>query len=352
MQTGRDMVRRMGAGLVALLATGLLLGAGVWFLEAAPSPVCAQAQQGGRVRLLTLVPLVAEPVAKVLEAGLPGLRVEAVADLAGPTRVITEAEAGRWSFDVMLWSLPGLLVLAERGLLADLPPAELNALRVPPGGRMLGNRILRVYTTVYGLGYNRQRIRSEEVPGTWDEIAQPRWSGRVVSNVGLLENSLAGLGLLLGEPWMERFARRLRDEVRITLVPNPATAIQMILRGERDLWWSGIGEILERRERFGESIEWAPVRPTYGSVIAASVLRGRAENTAARCAAMWMAGTEGKQRLERETVFMSDAADPQGILGRALAQARLKPFVENVEAARKRVALAERARAILQGRVP
>ncbi|MDR7415959.1 MAG: ABC transporter substrate-binding protein [Armatimonadota bacterium] len=352
MRTDRDAMRRMGTGLVAFLATGLLVGTGARFLQAAPSPVCPQAQQGGRVRLLTLVPLVAEPVAKVLETGLPGLRVEAVADLAGPTRVITEAEAGRWSFDVMLWSLPGLLVLAERGLLAELPPEELSALQVPAGSRMLGNRILRVYTTVYGLGYNRQRIRPEEVPKTWDEIAQPRWSGRVVGNVGLVENSIAGLGLLLGEGWMERFARRLRDEVRITVVPNPATAIQMILRGERDLWWSGIGEILERREKYREPIDWSPVRPTYGSVIAVSVLRGRAENAVARCAAMWMAGAEGKRRLERETVFMSDAADPQGILGRTLAQARLKPFVENVEAARKRVALAERVRAILQGRVP
>ncbi|MDR7438558.1 MAG: ABC transporter substrate-binding protein [Armatimonadota bacterium] len=340
-----------GLALAALLGAGLLAGGWGGNSEAAvPSP--CQEGQGERVRLLTLVPLVAEPVAKVLEAGLPGLRVEAVADLAGPTRVITEAEAGRWGFDVMLWSLPGLLVLAERGLLADLPPVELNALRVPAGGRLLGNRILRVYTTVYGLGYNRQRIRPEEVPKTWDEMIQPRWAGRVVGNVGLVENSIAGLGLLLGEAWMERFARRLRDEVRITVVPNPLTAIQMILRGERDLWWSGVGEILERRERFGEPVEWAPVRPTYGSVIAVSVLRGRVQSAVARCVAMWMAGEEGKRRLERETVFMSDAADPRGILGRALTQARLKPFVENVEAARKRVALAERVRAILQGRVP
>ncbi|MCS7173337.1 MAG: ABC transporter substrate-binding protein [Armatimonadetes bacterium] len=346
------MLRRWGIlALAALLGVGAL-GGGSGTSAATLSSPCQGVERGGRVRLLTLVPLVADPVVRVLENRLRSLRVEGVADLAGPTRVITEAEAGRWSFDLMLWSLPGLLVLAERGLLADLPPAELDALRVPAGSRMLQNRILRVYTTVYGLGYNRQRIRPEEVPRTWDEIVQPRWSGRVVGNAGLVENSIAGLGLLLGEAWMERFARRLRDEVRITVVPNPATAIQMILRGERDLWWSGIGEILERREVYGEPIDWAPVRPTYGSVIAVSVLRGRAENAAARCAAMWMAGEEGKRLLERETVFMSDAADPQGILGRALAQVRLKPFVENVEAARKRVALAERVRAILQGRVP
>ncbi len=350
MHTRRGATRRIRASLVALLGIGLLGGAQV--LNAAPPPGCQQALQGGRVRLLTLVPLVAEPVARVLESSFRGLRIEAVADLAGPTRVITEAEAGRWSYDLMLWSLPGLLVLAERELLAQLPPTELAAFQVRPGSRMLGNRILRVYTTVYALGYHQQRIRPEEVPKTWDELTQPRWAGRVVGNVGLVENSVAGLGLLLGEAWMERFARRLRDEVRLTLVPNPATAIQMILRGERDLWWSGIGEILERRERFGEPIAWAPVRPTYGSVIAVSVLRGRADNVAGRCVAMWMAGGEGKRRLERETVFMSDASEPGGILSQALAQARLKAFVENVEAARKRVALAERVRAILQGRVP
>ena len=59
-------------------------------------------------------------VVKAFAERFPGIAVKATADLQYPTRLITEARAGRHSADVLSHSLGGLMEMQKRDLLAGM----------------------------------------------------------------------------------------------------------------------------------------------------------------------------------------------------------------------------------------
>ncbi|MCS7174076.1 MAG: hypothetical protein N0A24_12085 [Armatimonadetes bacterium] len=343
---------------------GILLG--TWlcaavlgpYSQAAPQAslreqLCEQARREGQLNLLTNVALVADPLVELFQEQFPGLRVRAVTDVAAPTRAITEAQAGRHEHDILVWTIPGVLPLFERNLLASFKPEELTAFRIPPGTAILNNTTLKFYNFVHTLSYDSRRLRPEDVPRDWNGILNPRWRERFVGDIPTVTNGIAALGLLLGEAWATNFARRLRDEVRITIVPNPTIGREMVLRGEKDLMWGGIGETIDRRERFREPLAWNPVTPTYASQFVVVAFQRAPHPNAARCVALWAATQEAKPIMERKAYFLADATPgARTQLRREIERHRMRIFFENVESAKRRLELYGRLVPILQGQVP
>lgn len=339
----------------ALVFSGALLGgAGPAASQASlRERMCEQARSEGQLNLLTNVALVADPLVELFQERFPGLRVRPVTDVAAPTRAITEAQAGRHEHDILVWTVPGALPLAERNLLVSFSPEELAAFRVPPGAAMVNRTMLKFYNFVHTLTYDSRRLRPEEVPQDWNGILSPRWRDRFVGDIPTVTNGIAALGLLFGEGWAVQFARRLRDEIRVTIVPNPTIAREMVLRGEKDLQWGGIGETIDRRERFREPLQWSPVTPTYAPQFVLTAFARAPHPNAARCVALWAASPEAKPLLERKAYFLADATPgAKTQLRREMERYRMRVFFENAESAKRRLELYGRLVPILQGQVP
>lgn len=346
------MRRWLGGALwTGFLLTVLLPGS----VGAAPSlreQICETARQEGTVHILTNVREVADPLEKVLGGKFPWLRVRAITDVAAPTRAVVEAQAGRHEHDVFAYSLPGVLPAHERGLLASFSDQEIQAFGIHPGTRLLGGAALSGWTFVHTVAYDARRVRAEEAPRRWEDLLNPKWRGRLVGSISALTNGVAAVGLLLGEAWAFDFVRKLRDEVKVTLTPSPALALQLVLQGEKDLLWSGIETTLERRERAREPINWTPVSPTYAARFVLAVFRNAPHPNAARCAALWLASREGKTALEEASYSTSDAAPGSPTrVRKEVERYRIRVFFENVESARRRLELYGRLLPVLQGQV-
>lgn len=332
--------------LSALLPAGA--GAGPASLK---ERICEEARREGAVHVLTNVREVAEPIEKALQEKYPWMTVRSVTDVAAPTRLITEAQAGRFEHDLFVWSIPGVLPAYQRGLLAKFRDEELAAFGVAKGTALLQNSLLSFSSAIHALGYDTRRVRDDEAPRRWSDLVQPRWQGRLAGEITSVTNGVAALGLLLGEAWALDFARKLRDVVRVTITPSPTLARDMVLRGEKDLVWTTLGTLMDRRERYGEPFGWAPVSPTYAARFVVTVLERAPHPNAARCASLWLVTREGQAKREQISYGSADAAPGSTTrMRKEIERMRIRVFFENAEAAQRRLSLYGRLLPILQGR--
>ncbi len=313
--------------------------------------ICESAKREGQLSILTTHVFI-NYLEEVLGKKFPWLRVTVTGDVAAPARLITQAMAGRPEYDLLIWSLPGLLGVHERGLLTRFSEEETRAFGVPPSARLAGGAILGGWTVVHAIAYDTRRVRPEEAPRRWQDLLLPRWREKLVSEVNAISNGIAALGLMFGEAWAFDFARKLRDDVRVTLAPSIQIARQMVLTGEKDLQWTSLGDLIHLRERRGEPWGWAPISPTYAARFAITVPIRAPHPNAAKCGALWLASPEAKGALEEISYEFGDASvgSPSRIR-RELDRLRVRVFVENTESARRRLELFGRLVPVLTGQV-
>ncbi len=308
-----------------------------------------RARREGGVVLLTSVPQLGEPIKVRFEEGNPGVPVRLVLDPNAPGRVVAEAIAGRRNYDVLLWSLPGLSVVRGRGLLRPFVAREdLAPYGIPVGVLTLDGYGLRLISAVYAVSYRPGRIRSEDLPRTWEDLLSERWRNRLVGDAIAVGNWIAALGVLRGEAWAISYARRLRDG-GLAVVPQPATVEQLVLRGDRDLWVGAFAHQVEQRKQAGVTLEWVPVGPvTYASQFAVAILDGAPHPEAARLFALWYMTREGRSALEREG-FWDVAPGSGSFIRKRYDQRSIRIVLEDERRALRRVELFERIRRIVLG---
>jgi len=77
------------------------------------------------------------------------------------TRILTEARAKRFTWDVVSFNVLDMDALNREGLLAaDASPAT-------------------IYVRQYVIGYNTRLVKPAEAPKTWADLLQPQWTGKL-----------------------------------------------------------------------------------------------------------------------------------------------------------------------------
>ncbi len=114
------------------------------------------------------------------EQAFPGVKIEHVR-ATGETlqqRLVTEVRAGRVLADVFDTNAGQVLPVVEQGLLEEYPvptaqdiPAEFR----DPRGRWTTERV----TTVI-IAYNTNMVRPNEAPQTFEDLADPKWKGKIL----------------------------------------------------------------------------------------------------------------------------------------------------------------------------
>src|SRR5437588_1826146 len=129
-------------------------------------------------------------------------------------RAVTEARGGRFTVDVVETNGPEMEMLHREELeqrvksphLADLIPAAIR-----PHGEWVGTRL-----NVFALAYNTRLVRKQDLPKTYDDLAHPRWKGKL----GIEADDadwLAGVFAQLGEARGVRIFREIVAANRISV---------------------------------------------------------------------------------------------------------------------------------------
>jgi ABC-type Fe3+ transport system substrate-binding protein len=274
----------------------------------------------------------------------PGITVKATGDLQAATKLIAEARANRHSVDVWQNSLGGMLEVQKRGLFAkvDWPSYGLDAGRVLFDGEGLG-----VHNFVYSTLYARDFVKAAELPKTWDDLLDPRWKGRMVSQDFLFPRLMGFLALDWGEERTERWGRAMVDEQKLLIVNSPRESF--LKTGERVL---AVGDSVNQAFQYTDS--GVPTGYTILDVVPAvqfmiSVMKDAPHPNAARLLAAWLATDDGLAVREKLVHGFSIRPGSKSALAEEIRRANAKTILEDVSTMAQRAALYKKFSALARG---
>jgi len=232
--------------------------------------------------------------------GLPINSVDVV------NRLIVSAQAKQpVDGDVMLLSPASLYLLHQKRLLEaygwteifgkEFPDMKRRVDRLAPEFR---NQGLELYHLVYVIAYRTDRVKKDELPKAWGDLADSKWAGRVA-----IPNSGAPFSYLAAFPsWGEKKAVELAKSIKgnraITAKGSPAVAATLE-SGEAALGITTVGNV-EFSKAKGVPVDWTVVPGIVVNPKNLAVAKGAPHSNLARLFIAWLS-TEGRPVFEKVT---------------------------------------------------
>lgn len=94
------------------------------------------------------------------------------------SRILADAQAKRFGWDVVSFNLLDVETLNREGLLAAYPSPETRSGAFPAGAVDPDGRWAAIYVRQYVIAYNTRLVKPDAAPRRWEDLLEPRWSGR------------------------------------------------------------------------------------------------------------------------------------------------------------------------------
>lgn len=255
-----------------------------------------QAKREGTVSWYTsLAPTESTPLGQAFEKKY-GIKVEIWRSTSSKVlqRVVTEGRGNRHAFDVVETNGPELEAMAREKLLApfhspylaDLPPFAVPAHRMWAADRM----------TVYGVGFNTNSAKREDIPKTYEGFLDPKWKGKlgVESTDG---DWLSAIFKSMGEERGMNFIRKLAD-MQPDVRKGHILLAKLVSAGEVPVGLTIYQSNATSIKRRGGPIDWVAVEPIVVRPQAIGLARNAAHPHAALLFADFVLSPEGQGLLE------------------------------------------------------
>lgn len=225
-------------------------------------------------------------------------------------RIIAEVQAHHpLDVDAIAGDLPSFAPLFDQKL---IQPVDWSALGVPSDLQFTleGLTVARTYREVLGLGYNTQLVKSSELPDTWEQLIDSKWSGKVIVDPRGIY--LSGLSLAWGEnqavAWFKRFLATDKPQI----VKGATASMEKVISGEALLTTSSHdSEVAEQQHKGAPvAIKYLDIVPTQDWY--AVILKGAAHPNAAACFFSWWIGPDG-QAQQQKYEFKTNVTKPPAV---------------------------------------
>jgi iron(III) transport system substrate-binding protein len=287
---------------------GAALGAG-----ADLATVCKAGAQEGSLNYATSTdPDQIGPEVKAFEAKYPGIKVKVAAGQEpqdNVAQIIAKVQAHHdLGLDALTLDIANIGPLVQQRLIAPVDWTALGA----PGDWLLnlgGNSLLRTQRIVLGLGYNSDKISADQLPNTWDDLLDPKWSGKFV--VDPRGKYLAPLGITWGyDKAVEWYKKLLQNNPQ--LVEGASDSVSKVASGEALFSTSSHDAEINQAQHDGShvAIKYLDVVPTHDNY--GIVISGADHPNAAACFLGWFDSPEG-QSMQLKTEFKGNETTPSGL---------------------------------------
>ena len=173
-------------------------------------------------------------------------------------RAVTEARGNRFTMDVAETNGPELEALHREKIfeavkspyLADLMPQAIM-----PHGEWVGTRL-----NVFIQAYNTSLVKKEDLPRTWEELAAPKWKGKL----GIEQEDIDWLAGEYAELGEARAAKVFKDIVAnngISVRKGHTLLTQLVVSGEIPLALTVYNYKAEQLKNKGAPIDWFTIGP-------------------------------------------------------------------------------------------
>jgi iron(III) transport system substrate-binding protein len=168
-------------------------------------------------------------------------------------RTIQEARANRFTVDVLETNGPELESLHRENLLQAIKSpylADLIAPAVFPHGEWVGTRL-----NVFTQAYNTRQIKKQDLPKTWEDLANPKWKGKI----GIEQEDsdwLAGIFSDIGEARARKVFKDIVTANGISVRKGHTLLTQLVVSGEVPLALTIYNYKAEQLKKEGAPIDW------------------------------------------------------------------------------------------------
>jgi ABC-type Fe3+ transport system substrate-binding protein len=225
-------------------------------------------------------------------------------------RIVAEVQANHaLDVDAIAGDLPSFAPLFTQKL---IQPVDWTKLGEPADiqFQLSGYTSIRTYREVLGLGYNTTKVQASELPNTWDELINAKWSKKVI--VDPRGVYLSGLALGMGKDQAVTWFKNLLKTDKPMIVKGATASMEKVISGEASLTTSS--HDAEAAEQQGKG---APVGIKYLDIVPtqdwyALVMKGAKHQAAAACFFSWWTSPEG-QAQQTKYEFKTNKTTPDGL---------------------------------------
>jgi iron(III) transport system substrate-binding protein len=221
-------------------------------------------------------------------------------------RAVTEARAGRLAVDAFELNGPEMEALYREGLLEEFHSPQFKNL--PPAAFPKHRHYAADRFNFFTIAYNTNLVKPDEVPNRYEDLAHPRWTGRIgieASDTDWFGSIVKWMGEEKGLAFFHKLAQQ-KPQIRTghTLIA------ELVSSGEIPLAATIYNHNAERLLVKGAPIKWKALEPTFGRPNAVAVAKRAPRPHAALLFADFMLSLEGQTLLrERNRVPASTAVE-------------------------------------------
>jgi len=221
-------------------------------------------------------------------------------------RALTEARAGRFAVDAFELNGPEMEALYREGLLEEFYSPQFKNL--PSAAFPKHRHYAPDRFNFFTIAYNTKLVKPEEVPNSYEDLAHPRWIGRIgieASDTDWFGSIVKHMGEKKGLELFRKIAQ-MKPQIRTghTLIA------ELVASGEIALAATIYNHNAERLLVNGAPIKWKALNPTFGRPNAVAVAKRAQRPYAALLFADFMLSLEGQNLIkERNRVPASTAVE-------------------------------------------
>ena len=209
-------------------------------------------------------------------------------------RAITEAKAGRFTVDAFELNGPELEAMYREGLLEEYWSPHFKSL--PPAAFPKHRHYVADRFNFFTIAYNTRLVKPEEVPNSYEDLAHPRWAGKLgleASDTDWFASIIKYMGEEKGLALFRRIAQQ-KPQMRTghTLMGG------LVASGEIPLAAAIYHHNAERLTVTGAPIKWKALTPTFGRPNGVAVAKRAERPHAAMLFADFMLSPEGQQLIK------------------------------------------------------
>ena len=185
-------------------------------------------------------------------------------------RVLSEAKAGRYDADVVLYGAPEMEALHAEGLLQEVrSPAHATLYEAAlPAHRAYAP----VYLNLFAQAYNTTLVRKDDLPRTYFDLLDPKWKGRLGIEAKDQEWFLAVVQDM-GETRGLQFFRDLVATNGLSVRTGHSVLTNLVASGEVPLALTVHSYMPEQLKRKGAPVDWFVLEPAVVRANAIGVLK-------------------------------------------------------------------------------
>ena len=259
--------------------------------------LAAKAAKGGEVVWYESSP--EEQIDAVLAAfnkRYPKVRVKFVRVVGGnefASRIVQEMQARGYTGDVLTGGADHIWQLNQRGYLAHM---DFTQIGVP---KQLASTDFTVATSasIYVLLWNTNKVKEADAPKTWDDVLDPKWTGRM--GTWVRASAFAELAAAWGPEKAEAALKRF-IALKPALFKSTFPLAQQVAAGEVDVA-IGFYHASQPPIQAGAPLKYRALDPTPMHTIYTSISKASRNPDGAKLLLAWLTSPEGAKAYEDAT---------------------------------------------------